>query len=89
MGNGQIKSSQVIIEYEKVLSRILHDVLTQVLDEKAYGSRSAIPVSNWEVERMAALVSKEHLESTPMEVMCVSHCHPQLITHTPLFLHVG
>lgn len=54
----------MVVEDEKVLACILHDVLAEVLDEKAYGGRAAILVGGGQLKRMVALVGKEHLKPT-------------------------
>lgn len=70
MGQGRGgNNSQVVVEYKKVLSSILHDVLAEVLNKRPYGNRAAIPVGGWHVKRVAASVGKEHLKSTTVECL--------------------
>lgn len=43
--------SQVVIQHKKVLAGILHDVVTEVLDEKGYSGRAAILVGGGDGQR--------------------------------------
>lgn len=57
----------MVVQDEKFLAGILHDVLAEVLDEEAYVRRAAILVMGGNIQRMAAFISEEHLQTAPTQ----------------------
>lgn len=54
---------QVAVEHEQLLTRIFHRVAAQVVDERGYSGRPAVPADAGDGELVATLVREEHLEA--------------------------
>ena len=61
------------IEHEQLLSRVLHDVFTEVGDQVSHGGRFLI--HDWgDVYRVLPLVGEEHLQAaTSRQAVLASH----------------
>jgi hypothetical protein len=53
----------MVIQYEEFLARIIHNILTKVIDQKSDIGRLVPLVSCRKAQRMVSLVCKEHFQA--------------------------